>query len=58
MVAKAAWLSIEPEINLASYLASEEPRYPPSGPLDSMSKDWEPVLDDLEVRSVGDDSPE
>jgi len=25
MVAKAAWLVVEPEINLASYLASEEP---------------------------------
>ena len=30
MVAKAEWLTIEPDINLASYLAGEDGRFEPS----------------------------
>lgn len=55
MVAKAAWLTIEPEISLAGYLASEEPRYFSSAPLDTKPHNWDSVLDDLEVGSIGDD---
>jgi len=58
MVAKAEWLTVEPDINLAMYLASEEPRFFPSTPLDWMPKDWEASEDELELRYVGDDPPE
>jgi hypothetical protein len=56
MVAKAAWLTIEPEIGLVGYLASEELRYFPSTPLDSKPHNWDAILDDLEVGSTGDDA--
>ena len=58
MVAKAAWLTVEPEINLVSYLASEEPRFLSSASLDSLTHDWDAILDDLELSSTDDEARE
>ena len=55
MVAKAAWLVVEPEINLASYLASEEPCFLSSQTIDSLSKDDLLCIDELEDRAAGED---
>jgi hypothetical protein len=57
MVAKAAWLSVEPRVCLSDYLASEEPQY------SSGSPSWECNQEDADVeepelRCSGDDSLE
>jgi hypothetical protein len=57
MVAKAAWLSVEPRVCLAEYLASEDPKYW------SDSQSWECNQEDADVegpelRCSGDDSLE
>jgi hypothetical protein len=53
MVAKAAWLSVEPRVCLSEYLASEEPKYA------SGSQNWAgtPELPDDEDQELrrGDD---
>jgi hypothetical protein len=55
MVAKAAWLTIEPQISLAGYLASEEPHFLSSNPLDAKPQNWEAILDELEISWTGED---
>jgi hypothetical protein len=57
MVAKAAWLSVEPRVSLSEYLASEELKYA------APSQNWacNPELPDdeeQELRCSGDDSLE
>jgi hypothetical protein len=47
MVAKAAWLTVEPEICLEAYLAGEEIE-PFAPPLGWMPDEWTPVERDLE----------
>ena len=39
MVAKAAWLTVEPELSLAAYLESEEVSLAPA-PLNWLPGDW------------------
>ena len=48
MVARAAWLTVEPEINLRDYLASEETRFlPPT--LEWMPAEWVPRENEFEI---------
>jgi len=57
MVAKAAWLTIEPRVCLAEYLASEEPKY--ASPAQIGSCNQEDLGDEVhELRCRGDDSLE
>jgi hypothetical protein len=57
MVAKAAWLTVEPRVCLSDFLASEEPKYA------SASESWacnpeHPDDEEQELRCQGDDSLE
>jgi hypothetical protein len=57
MVAKAAWLKVEPEINLREFLAGEETQFLAPA-LDWMPEVWTAETEDFEVRCGGDDLDE
>ena len=58
MVAKAAWLTIEPQISLSKYLASEDPSFFPMTAPFWPPEDKEASEDDFELRYIEDDSTE
>ena len=57
MVAKAAWLKVEPKINLREYLASEETHFLAPA-LDWMPDGWVTEAEDFEVHCGSDDAGE
>jgi hypothetical protein len=57
MVAKASWLTVEPQIGLAAYLAEEETQFFPHA-LSWMPDDWTMGEDDFEVRCGDDEASE
>jgi hypothetical protein len=58
MVAKASWLTVEPKINLATYLAGEEPRFFSSDQPSWLAQEPTAKHNDFEMRHVREDKPE
>jgi len=57
MVAKAAWLTIEPRVCLSDFLASDEPKYASSAQ-SLMFEEGNPDDEEQGLRCSGDDSLE
>jgi hypothetical protein len=57
MVAKAAWLTVEPKIGLAAYLVEEETQFFPHA-LNWMPDEWAIGEEDFDVHCAEDEASE